>query len=111
MGFFRVAISTEETMTTSAVIMNSMNLNPMASIFSSFGGKQAFLRQQEILPCVMNILIVLPQFDRIDRAGLRAEAAEDAAQCFDFVFSGITGAVFPLPDFQRDAVRRTHRNA
>ena len=53
----------------------------------------------------LDILVVLPQPDGVDRTGLLAEAAEYAAQGVDFVPAGIAGAVLPLPDLERDAPR------
>ncbi len=87
-------------MTTAATAsaMKTISLNPRASISSGLlEGKQLFLREQEIRPGFMDILVVLPQPDGIDRTGLLAEAAEDAAQGVDFVPAGIAGAVLALP--------------
>src|SRR4030042_2035918 len=85
-----------------------MKRNAASGLFtksSSFAGEEPLPAEQEVLPFVMNGLVVLSQFDRIYRTGLLAETAVYAAQGVDFVAAGITGTVVPFPDFQGDAAR------
>ncbi len=60
----------------------------------------------------MNILIALPEFDRIYRAGLLTEAAEYAAQGVDLVTLRIPeAAVIGFFDFKGDAARWADNHA
>jgi hypothetical protein len=92
-GFFPVTISTEETAAAKPVAMKSASLNPIASIFNlspkgsarpvrfvpAIPGEEILPGEQEILPRVVDIFMVLPQPDRLNGACFLAETAEDAA--------------------------------
>src|SRR3954464_1873659 len=74
-------------------------------------GEQHRLRVVEVSP-LLAVIFECPRLDdRIHRAGLLAEAAEDAFRQIDVIARGAPGAVGTLVRFNMDGERRAHRLA
>src|SRR5579885_1054496 len=73
--------------------------------------EQFLLGHDQVAALLAVILVKAGLHDRVHRAGLLAEAAEDALGEIDVVARGAAGAVGALPGLDGDGHRRAHRLA
>src|SRR5687767_9181727 len=127
-GLRAVITSTPETSNTAAKAKKSQVSNivigyplAVAGVFGPVAGDALLVaiahREQhglgvvEIPPLLAVVLEDARLDDRVDRAGLLAEPAEDALHQIDVIARGAARAVFPLLAFDMDGKRRAYRLA